>query len=246
MKKPSLLRNMLVAGMLIALPAASLSAMAADQPVHVRGIVTGVSASSFTVQTDAGAETVAIAPQTRIVGVIPSNLAAIQPGSYIGSANLTDGTRSRAQEVVVFPPTMKGAGLGDYPWDLPAEGGGMSAMTNGTVKSSNVADAPMMQSAMTNGTVKSSNMAGAPMMRSAMTNGTVKTTGGHGARTIVVDYGKGEKTIQVSANTPVVTFKAADRSAIVKGAHVFVAGKAGTPVVALSVAVGLDGTVPPM
>jgi hypothetical protein len=226
MKNPALLRKVLVASMLVALPAASLSAMAAEQPVHVRGIVTGVSASSFTVQTGDGAITVAIAPQARIIGVIPSSLAAIQPGSYIGSANLTDGSRSRAQEVVVFPPAMKGAGLGDYPWDLPAEGGGISAMTNGTVKSSDVADAPMMHS--------------------AMTNGTVKATGGHGARTIVVDYGKGEKTIQVSANTPVVTFKAADRSAIVKGAHVFVAGKAGTPVVAASVAVGLDGTVPPM
>lgn len=226
MKKPSLLRNMLVASMLVALPAASLSAMAAEQPVHVRGIVTGVSASNFTVQTDDGEKTVAIAPHTRIIGVIPSSLAAIQPGSYIGSANLTDGTRSHAQEVVVFPAAMKGSGLGDYPWDLPAEGGGMSAMTNGTVKSSERADAPMMQS--------------------AMTNGTVKATSGHSARTIVVDYGKGEKTIQVSANTPVVTFKAADRSAIVKGAHVFVAGKAGSPVVALSVAVGLDGTVPPM
>jgi hypothetical protein len=84
------------------------------------------------------------------------------------------------------------------------------------------------------------------MMQSAMTNGTVTTTRGSGTRTIVVDYGKGEKTIQVPATTPVVTFKPADKRAIVRGAHVFVAGKPGTPVVATVVAVGLDGTVPPM
>lgn len=226
MKNPSLLRKVLIAGLLVALPAASLSAMAAEQPVHVRGIVTSVSSSRFTVQTDTGTKTVALAAQTRVTGVVPSSLDAIQPGSFIGSANLTDGTRSRAQEVVVFPPAMKGSGLGDYPWDLPAHGGGISAMTNGTVKSSTMGDGAMM--------------------RSAMTNGTVKASSGSGSRTIVVDYGKGEKTIQVPASTPVVTFRPADKSAIVTGAHVFVAGKPGTPVVAAIVAVGLDGTVPPM
>lgn len=226
MKNLSLLRKVLVAGMLVAIPAATLSAMAAEQAVHVRGIVTGVSASSFTVQTDDGSKTVALAADTRITGVIPSSLDAIQPGSFVGSANLTDGTHSRAQEVVVFPPAMKGSGLGDYPWDLPAHGGSMSAMTNGTVKSSK--------------------MGGDSMMHSAMTNGTVKTTSGSGSRTIVVDYGKGEKTIEVMATTRVVTFKPTDKSAIVKGAHVFVAGKPGMPVAAAFVAVGLDGTVPPM
>jgi hypothetical protein len=226
MKNPALLRKVLVAGMLVALPAASLPAMSAEQPVHVRGIVTGVSASSFTVETDAGEKTVALAADTRVTGVVPSSLDAIQPGAFIGSANLTDGTRSRAQEVVVFPPAMKGSGLGDYPWDLPAQGEGMSAMTNGKVKSSTTG--------------------GDSMMQSAMTNGTVTTTRGSGTRTIVVDYGKGEKTIQVPATTPVVTFKPADKRAIVRGAHVFVAGKPGMPVVANVVAVGLDGTVPPM
>jgi hypothetical protein len=236
MKNPSLLRNVLAVGMLLAIPAAAMSAADAEQPVHVRGIVTSVSATGFTVQTDAGAKTIALLANTRITGVVPSSIDAIQPGSFIGSANLTNGATARAQEVVVFPPAMKGSGLGDYPWDLPAQGDGMSAMTNGNV----------MSSAMTNGTVKSSEMGDGSMMRSAMTNGTVKTASGSGSRTIVVDYGKGEKTIEVMANTPVVTFKPSDKSAIVKGAHIFVAGKPGMPVTAAVVAVGLDGTVPPM
>jgi len=45
---------------------------------------------------------------------------------------------------------------------------------------------------------------------------------------------------------PVVTFAPADKTAIVKGAHVFVVGKPGNPVGAGLVAVGLNGTVPPM
>lgn len=227
-------RTLLLAGMAIAM-AAAVPAIAADQAVHVRGTVTDVTATGFTVQTATGAQNVAIAADTHIAGVVPSNLDAIQPGSYIGSANVPHGAAANALEVVVFPPAMKGTGLGDYAWDLPAHGSAGSAMTNGSVKSS----------AMTNGTVKSS-AAGGSAMHSAMTNGTVKTADGSGARTLVVDYGSGEKTINVTANTPIVTFAPADKSAIVKGAKVFVAGKPGNPVAAGFVAVGLNGTAPPM
>jgi hypothetical protein len=97
---------------------------------------------------------------------------------------------------------------------------------------------------MTNGTVKTMNQ-GVPMS-SAMTNGTVKSATGSGDRTIVVDYGKGEKSIDVPADAPVVTFELADKSAIVKGAHVFVAANPGNPITARVVAVGIHGTVPPM
>lgn len=233
MKGRHLKQNLLLASMAIAMSAA-LPAFAADPAMHVRGTVTDVTATGFTVQTTTGAQNVALAADTRIAGVIPSNLDAIQPGSFIGSANVPDGAAANALEVVVFPPAMKGTGLGDYAWDLPAHGAGGSAMTNGSVKS-----------AMTNGTVKS-NKAGGMAMHSAMTNGTVKTATGSGVRTLVVDYGTGEKTINVSATTPVVTFVPADKSAIVTGARVFVTGKPGNPLAAGFVAVGLNGTVPPM
>ncbi|WP_426703092.1 hypothetical protein ACPPVV_08905 [Rhodanobacter sp. Col0626] len=237
MKKPFPARKMLLATIFVAGAAGAMSVMAADQAVHVRGTITAVSSSGFTVQTTTGATVVALSADTHITGVLPSNLDAIQPGSFIGSANVVGGSMARAQEVVVFPPSMKGSGLGDYPWDLPMDGASDSMKMPG---------GSMMHSAMTNGTVKNSTQGGGSMMHSAMTNGTVKTTHGAGTRTIVVDYGKGEKTIVVTANTPVVTFKPADKSAIVKGAHVFVAGKPGNPVDAAIVAVGIDGTVPPM
>jgi hypothetical protein len=234
MKTRYLNRKMLLATLLVATLATGVSAMAADQPVHVRGTVTDVTATGFTVQTDAGPRNIIIAADTRITGVVPSSIDEIKPGSFIGSANVPNGTTSRALEVVVFPPAMKGSGLGDYAWDLPAKGAGGSAMTNGSV----------MSSAMTNGTVKK--MKPMESMPSAMTNGTVKTATGSGDRTLVIDYGKGEKTIDVPAGAPVVTFQPAVRTDIVKGAHVFVAALPGDPATAKLVAVGINGTVPPM
>ncbi len=219
-------RGKLALAVLFAAAAAtSLSAAAADRPIHVRGAITQVTATGFTVQTSDGPRRVAIADTTRIAGVVPGTLAEIQPGSFIGSANVPDGNAARALEVVVFPPAMKGMGLGDYPWDLPAGGS-------------------RLPTAMTNGSVKQVSRGAA--MPSAMTNGTVKTVAGQGKLRLVVDYGKGEKTIEVPTNAPVVTFRLADRSALVVGAHVFVAGPPGDPVTAAVVSVGLDGTVPPM
>jgi hypothetical protein len=236
MKTRYLNRKLLLASLLVATSVTAVSAMAADQPVHVRGTVTDVTATGFTVQTDAGTKTIILAADTRITGVVPSSIDQIQPGSFIGSANVPSGTTSRALEVVVFPPAMKGSGLGDYAWDLPAKGasGSAMAMTNGDV----------MGSAMTNGTVKK--MKSAEAMPSAMTNGTVKTATGSSDRMLVIDYGKGEKTIDVPADAPVVTFQPAVRTDIVKGAHVFVAAMPGNPATAKVVAVGINGTVPPM
>jgi hypothetical protein len=212
----------------------SLSALAAEQPVHIRGSIVDVTATGFSVQTEQGVQNVALSPESKIAGVVPSHLDAVVPGSFIGSANVpqAQGGASRALEVVVFPPSMKGTGLGDYDWDLQAKDGG--AMKGGMMK----------PSSMTNGTVKTSMTAMAKP--SSMTNGTVKTSTGTGTRVLVVDYGKGEKTIEVTPNTPVVTFQPADKSALIKGAHVFVVGKPGNPVNAAIVAVGINGTVPPM
>ena len=218
---------------------AVLPALAAEPPLHVRGTIAAVTPDGFTVQTASGWQTISVAADTRISGVVPSSLDAIQPGTFIGSANVPQGNDSRALEVVVFPASMKGTGLGNYAWDLPASDAHASTMAGGSMTNGSV-----MSSAMTNGTVKQ--MGHAMPMHSAMTNGTVKTASGSGTRTLVVDYGKGEKTLSVPANVPVVTFQPADRSALVKGAHVFVVGKPGNPVQASIVAVGINGTVPPM
>jgi hypothetical protein len=65
-----------------------------------------------------------------IAEVIPTDITAIQPGSFIGTAAMPrpDG-QLQSLEVVVFPEAARGSGEGHYPWDLKAE----STMTNATV-----------------------------------------------------------------------------------------------------------------
>jgi hypothetical protein len=207
---------------------AVVSAPAAEPMGHIRGTIASATADKLTVRTAEGTVSVAIEPKTRIAGIVPSSLDRIKAGTFVGIANVPGANASRALEVVVFPDAMKGTGLGDYPWDLPAGpaagGGKASTMTNGTVTAG--AAGAAKSSTMTNGTVK----------RSAPGNGLMLT----------VDYGKGEKKIQVPAGVPVVAIVPGDAAKLVPGARVFVATKKDAPQTAGFVAVGLDGAVPPM
>jgi len=182
------------------------------------------------VRTAEGSTTVALDASTRIAGIVPSSLDQIKAGTFVGIANIPGANTSKALEVVVFPDAMKGTGIGDYPWDLSpksAAGGGK-------------------KSAMTNGTVTAAAGAGGAAKSSAMTNGTVKTTSKANGLVLTVDYGQGEKKIQVPASVPVVGIVPGDASKLVPGAHVFVATKKDAPQTAGFVAVGINGTVPPM
>jgi hypothetical protein len=102
-------------------------------PHHVRGTVASVSGDKVTIATAQGPVVVTVSPKTHYAGVIPGSASDITPGTFIGTANVNGPGAARALEVVVFPKAMNGTGEGDYPWDLPAGGGHMSAMTNGTV-----------------------------------------------------------------------------------------------------------------
>jgi hypothetical protein len=210
---------------------AMLSALAADPMGHIRGTIVSATADKLTVHTAKGSVSVAIDATTRIAGIVPGSLDQIKDGTFVGIANVPGAKTSRALEVVVFPDAMKGTGLGDYPWDLSpkgaAGGGKKSAMTNGTVTAT---------AAGAGGAAKSS----------AMTNGTVKSTSSANGLVLTVDYGKGEKKIQVPASVPVVGIVPGDAGKLVPGAHVFVATKKDAPQSAGFVAVGIDGAVPPM
>jgi hypothetical protein len=111
---------------------------------------------------------------------------------------------------------MNGTGEGDYPWDLPAGGGHMSAMTNGTVA------APKMSS-MTNATV------------SHVANGAVKT--------VTLSYKGGTKIIAIPAGVPIVRVVPASKALIVPGAHVVAFPPVSS---AGAIIVGEQGTTPPM
>jgi hypothetical protein len=116
----------------LAIGAALLAATAVAQtaPQPVRGVVTAVKPTALTLKgRDGKAVTVNLTP-TWIVSVMkPIAADAIQPGSFIGTAEMpqADGT-GRSLEVHIFPPGIK-MGEGHYAWDLKKG----SMMTNGTV-----------------------------------------------------------------------------------------------------------------
>ena len=106
-------------------------AAAQEQSVRIRGAIERVDGPVLTIAPRTGSPLqVTLAPDVRIMAVLPAELAAIAPGTFIGTAALPqpDGTL-RAQAVTIFPEAMRGAGEGHRPWDLTEN----STMTNATV-----------------------------------------------------------------------------------------------------------------
>ena len=88
---------------------------------------------------------------------------------------------------------------------------------------------------------------------STMTNGNVENIGttkvdNVDAHALTIKIDNGEKTIVVTPETPIVTYAAADPSALVKGAHVIVRATKNSDgsLSSTGVNVGKDGFVPPM
>jgi len=205
---------------------------AASALERVRGTIDKADASSLTLKTETGTETIALTG-AKVVSVVPSSLDQIKEGTFIGTATKGENPMT-ALEVVLFPEAMRGTGEGHYAWD---------AITDHTA-----AAGSKVKSAMTNGTVKAET-AGGPKVKSAMTNGTVKAEkSAGGERTLTVSYGKDDsKQIVVPSNAPIVAFEPADNSALKPGAKVFaVVDKASGKLDGKLVAVGKDGLTPPM
>jgi hypothetical protein len=212
----------------LALLSAISTAVAAPAPgIHIRGTITSLTGSTLTVQTSSATEQVQLPANLRVATVIPSDRSHIRPGVFVGIASISEPEGSqKAAEVVVFPNTMRGAGEGSYPWDLPGPKTMHSKMTNGTV-------APP-----------------ASASRSRMTNGTVRSEGNGMMLTIAYSSsGKsGAQAITVPNTIPIVTFLPGTLSELVPGAHVFVIAKPvpGNIPIAMRVLVGKNGLVPPM
>lgn len=96
---------------------------------RIKGVIQSVDGDQVTVTQDTGPVTLTLRDQTVISQLKAIPVSAIQPGSFIGTANVDrpDGFGS-STEVHVFPPDMKGTGEGHYP--MP---GANSMMTNGDV-----------------------------------------------------------------------------------------------------------------
>jgi hypothetical protein len=105
--------------------------IAADAPpTFLRGVVSAIDNDTVTLTLASGeSRQLALAKDCRVAVLKAIEVAKIQPGSFIGSAEMPqkNGT-GRSLEVHVFPPGVK-AGEGHYAWDLQPG----SMMTNGTV-----------------------------------------------------------------------------------------------------------------
>ena len=198
---------------------------AAGSTVRVRGTVLSVTDGAMTVQTyDGRTVAVPVAATTRFVWVVSSSLSTLRDGDFVGTATTGPKTALRALELVIFPESMRGAGEGHYPWDVP---GVVASRGGGSVASS----------AMTNGTVESQN---------AMTNGTVASSeASSGGRSLTIVYEGGTANVAIPEGTPIVRFEPTERPSLAVGQKVYAVIPKGTTSAGF-VAMGKDGVTPPM
>jgi len=130
----SLSRRMMIAGTAIFSMGSVVFAQppgAPAVPMRVRGVIDKTDEHSILVVTNGGDKVMLkLADNAVVTWIEPIAVSAIKPGAFIGTAAVTqsDGTL-KAQEIQVFPESMRGVGEGHRPWDL----GAGSTMTNGTV-----------------------------------------------------------------------------------------------------------------
>jgi len=125
--------KLLLAGALIALLILPAGAQQAQQgtPTRIRGTVEKLDGQALTVKSrEVEPVTIALADNVAVAYLVKKNVGDIKPGDYIASTGIkgTDG-KPHAIEVRIFPESLRGAGEGQYPWDLKPD----SVMTNATV-----------------------------------------------------------------------------------------------------------------
>ncbi len=106
------------------------AAFAQAPPAVARGTVQALNGDTLTLKSATGETlTIQLAKDWTVTVCKPVDIDAIQPGSFIGTAEMPQkNATGRSLEVHVFPPGVK-AGEGHYGWDLRKG----SMMTNGTV-----------------------------------------------------------------------------------------------------------------
>jgi hypothetical protein len=214
--------------------ASSAALAATGTPERVRGTIASATADSVTVDTYAHKPvTVSLIGNTTYLKVEKSNLNKVEKGSYIGTATKDVGGTQVALEVVIFPPSMRGAAEGHYAWDK--------------IPDTTLSGGAQTSSSMTNGNVSavSTSMA---TVNSTMTNGDVAASQSQGGVThLVVTYKGGQQNVLVPPTAPIVTFRPGTKALMTKGNDVFIkATQSGSGLVANTVAVGVDGVKPPM
>jgi hypothetical protein len=126
-------RSPILASLVVALvaPFALGGATARADPVRVRGAVVSLDGAKLVVRSKDGKDVpISLKDNYAALAAVKSSMADIKPGTFIGTATVTQPDSSmRSVEVVVFAESLRGTAEGHYPWDL----GSNSMMTNGSV-----------------------------------------------------------------------------------------------------------------
>jgi len=101
------------------------------ETVRVRGAVVSLDGQKLVVHSKDGKDVpITLKDNYAALATVKSSMADIKPGTFIGTATVTQPDSSmRSVEVVVFAESLRGTAEGHYPWDL----GSNSMMTNGSV-----------------------------------------------------------------------------------------------------------------
>ena len=106
--------------------------VSAQETVRIRGTVERIDGPVYVVKNRDGAELkLTLTDNPLFVVIVPSKMADIKQGMFVGSAGMMqeDGSQ-KAIEVHIFPESMRGTGEGHYDWDLMPK----SKMTNANVE----------------------------------------------------------------------------------------------------------------
>ena len=221
-------------------------AMAAQQIMRVRGTITSVNGNTLAIKSYSGKTVdVTVDSGTKYAWVTPSSLSNVKSGDFIGTAATGPEDNMKAQEVVIFPNSMRGTGEGHYSWSMPAAIANADAHGSGGA----ITGSSSVHGTMTNGTVHDSMTTGS--VHGSMTNGTVATNSNRtGGTELTISYNKGNKVeILVPTSAPIVQFVPADKSVLSPGAKTFILGaksESSGEQSANFVAVGKNGLMPPM
>jgi len=178
-----------------ALAFAVVPASAQVKPSILRGTIEQVNGPSLTVKSRSGETLKVKLIDAKINAVVKATLADIKPGDFVGATAVPEqGGGWKAAEVHIFPSSMRGTGEGDRAYDYRPK----STMTNGTV------------STMTNGTVGSG--------PTAMGGSVAKASG----TALTINYNGGEKTVDVTPDTKVVSLVAGSNEDLKPGAQVVI------------------------
>src|ERR1700693_4381712 len=114
--------------MILAVGPALAQAPPAGTPTRIRGTVDKLDGQNLTVKAkDGQVLTIALAANVAVTSLVKKSVADIKAGDYVASTGVkgTDG-KIHAVEVRIFPEALRGAGEGQFPWDLMPD----SVMTN--------------------------------------------------------------------------------------------------------------------